>query len=68
MPEWAQRVSDFLPFYWAFGFPIELLLGKLTLQESLSGLGMQLLWILLGLFFVRLTWRAAMKKYSAVGA
>jgi len=68
MPEWAQRVSDFLPFYSAFGFPIELLLGKLSLSEAFSGLGIQLFWILLGLFFVRITWRAAMKRYSAVGA
>jgi len=68
MPEWAQQVSSYLPFKWAFGYPIEQVLGILTLQESLAGLGMQLFWILLGLILVRLTWRAAMKKYSAVGA
>lgn len=68
MPEWAQTLANLMPFKWAFGYPIELILGKLTLQQSLLGLGVQLFWTLLALFFVRLIWRAAMKKYSAVGA
>ena len=68
MPEWAQQVANFLPFQWAFGFPIELLLGKLTPTQALYGLGAQLFWILLGLFFVNLLWRAALRRFSAVGA
>ena len=56
-----------LPFKWSFYFPIETLVGDLSNQELLEGLGMQLLWIVLltGLFLV--VWRFAVRRYSAVG-
>jgi ABC-2 type transport system permease protein len=68
MPAWAQQVAAYLPFQWAFGFPIELLLGKLNPSQALYGLGMQIFWTLLGLLCVSLLWRAALRRYSAVGA
>jgi ABC-2 type transport system permease protein len=68
MPAWMQQVAAYLPFQWAFGFPIELILGKLTPYQTLYGLGMQVFWTLLGIFFVKITWRAALKRFSAVGA
>ena len=68
MPQWVQQVAAFLPFQWAFGFTIELLLGKLTPAQALYGLGAQVFWTLLGLFFVNLLWRAALRRFSAVGA
>jgi ABC-2 type transport system permease protein len=68
MPPWAQQVAAYLPFQWAFGFPIELLLGKLTPSQALYGLGMQVFWTLLGLLMVTLLWRAALRRFSAVGA
>jgi ABC-2 type transport system permease protein len=68
LPAWAQRVAGFLPFQWAFGFPIELLLGRLSLSQALYGLGAQVFWILLGAGVAALTWRAAIRRFSAVGA
>jgi ABC-2 type transport system permease protein len=68
LPAWAQRVADFLPFQWAFGYPIEVLIGQLTTQQILFGLLMQALWIGLGLGTVHLLWRVAIRRYSAVGA
>ena len=48
-------------------FPIDVLVGDLSNQELLAGLGMQLLWIVIltGLFLV--VWRFAIRRYSAVG-
>ena len=68
LAELLQQVAAFLPFQWAFGFTIELLLGKLTPAQALYGLGAQVFWTLLGLFFVNLLWRAALRRFSAVGA
>jgi ABC-2 type transport system permease protein len=68
MPAWAQRLADFMPFQWAFGFPIELLLSKYTPVQALYGLAAQAFWILLGVILVRLFWRAALRRFSAVGA
>jgi ABC-2 type transport system permease protein len=67
MPEWVQEVSRFLPFQWAFFFPIESLVGDLSNEELIRGLGVQLLWTLIGLAIFRIAWKHAIKRYSAVG-
>jgi ABC-2 type transport system permease protein len=68
LPVWAQRLASLMPFKYAFGFPIELLLGKYTPSQALAGLGAQAFWILLGGLASLLLWRSAIRKYSAVGA
>jgi ABC-type uncharacterized transport system, permease component len=67
MPDWVQEISRFLPFQWAFFFPIEALVGDLSNEELARGLGAQLLWILIGLAIFRVAWKHAIKRYSAVG-
>jgi ABC-2 type transport system permease protein len=67
MPDWVQDIARFLPFQWAFFFPIESLVGDLSNEELLRGLGAQLLWILVGLAIFRLAWKYAIRRYSAVG-
>lgn len=68
MPEWVQNLSYWLPYRWAFAFQIELLIGRLTPQETLYGFAMQGFWMLVGAILLNLVWRAGVKKYSAVGA
>jgi ABC-2 type transport system permease protein len=68
MPGWAIQLAGVLPFKWAFGFPIELLLSKFTPLEALYGLGAQVFWVLLGVLLSAIVWRSALKRYSAVGA
>ncbi len=67
MPDWVQQIAGWLPFKWAFQYPIETLIGQLSTQEILFGLGMQALWTMCGLALVSLTWRAAVRRFSAVG-
>ncbi len=68
LPRWAQQLAGFLPFQWAFGYPIEVLIGQLTPQQILYGFGMQALWILIGLGLIGLLWRFGIRRYSAVEA
>ena len=67
-PPWLQRVADVLPFRWMLGFPVELLLGRLTVVQALGGLAAQVSWVVISLIFVRFIWRAGVRVYSAVGA
>ncbi len=67
LPEWAQTIASYLPFLWTFGFPLELLLGRLTPSEALFGFGMQAIWLIISVIAVRLIWRGAVKQYTAVG-
>ncbi len=65
----ALRVAAFiLPFRWLVGFPTELLLGRLTPGQALTGIGMQVLWLAGALVLQKIVWRAGLKVYSAVGA
>jgi ABC-2 type transport system permease protein len=67
-PRWMQIVADILPFRWMLGFPVELLLGRLTPVQALEGLGAQVVWVIVSLAVIRLIWRAGVRVYSAVGA
>jgi ABC-2 type transport system permease protein len=68
MPHPVRILADILPFRWMVGFPVELLLGRLTLTEALMGLGVQAAWVIIGLVLLRVVWRAGVRVYSAVGA
>jgi len=67
MPAWVQELAWFFPFRWAFGYPIEVLVGQLTINDMLIGLGMQLAWVVGGWIVVNLIWKVAIRRFSAVG-
>jgi ABC-2 type transport system permease protein len=67
MPQWVQNLSNYLPFKWTFFFPIEALVGTMSARELWAGVGMQVLWIIIGASFLSLVWRAAIRQFSAVG-
>jgi ABC-2 type transport system permease protein len=68
LPHPIQIVGEMLPFYWTIGFPVELLLGRLTPTEACMGLAVQAVWLVLSLVLARFVWRAGVRVYSAVGA
>lgn len=67
MPAWVQSLADWLPFKWTFGFPIEALVGNLPTGDLARGLVLQLFWICVGGVVLRLAFRFAVRRYSAVG-
>ncbi len=68
MPRPVQIAAALLPFRWVVSFPVELLLGRLTPVQAMTGLGAQAVWLIIALALVRLVWRAGVRIYSAVGA
>jgi ABC-2 type transport system permease protein len=68
MPGWVQTLADFLPFKWTFGFPIESLVSDMSTPSLLLGLGAQVMWTAIGYVLFTFAWRAAIKRFSAVGA
>ena len=68
LPHPVRIVAEILPFRGMVGFPVELLLGRLTPAEALTGLGIQAAWVIIGLVLLRVVWRAGVRVYSAVGA
>jgi ABC-2 type transport system permease protein len=53
---------------WTLGFPVELLLGRLTPLQALTGLAAQVVWLGLALVIMKTVWHAGLRIYSAVGA
>jgi ABC-2 type transport system permease protein len=68
LPRPVRVIAFALPFRWTIGFPTELLLGRLTPAQVLTGLAMQVAWLAVALVLMRFVWRAGLKVYSAVGA
>ena len=67
-PRWVQILADILPFKWMVAFPVELAMGRLTVQETLIGFGAQAIWVGISWLGMIWVWRAGIKTYSAVGA
>ncbi len=67
MPHWTQTLAAWLPFKWAFYFPIETLVGHMSTALLVGGLGMQLLWTAIGGVVVWAMWRLSTRHYTAVG-
>ena len=68
LPHSIQVIAKILPFYWVIGFPVELLLGRASTSDALVGLGAQTAWLAIAIAALRVTWRAGVKVYAAVGA
>jgi ABC-2 type transport system permease protein len=67
-PAPVRVAADILPFRWMIGFPVELILGKVSPSDAATGFLAQAVWIILGYFLLRAVWRAGVRVYSAVGA
>jgi len=45
MPEWLQKIANFLPFRWSADFPFRVYTGHIPEREALLGIAAQLVWI-----------------------
>jgi len=67
-PAGLAAVARVLPFHAALGFPVELLVGRLSVAEALAGLGLQLGWLALLGPIAAFAWRRGLRAYGAFGA
>ena len=68
LPAFMQTASQLLPFRLALYFPVQLLLGKLSIEETMLNIGLQMVWCVILFMLFTHHWRTGLKKYSAVGA
>lgn len=68
LPDSIQTLTLFFPFRWTISFPLELLLGRLTPEQTLVGFAAQAGWIVVALILRQLVWNAGVRRYTAVGA
>lgn len=68
MPKVIQDIAQFLPFQLFMYYPIQLILGKLSVEQIIQGYVMAGVWLVLSILFFNWVWRNGIKQYSAVGA
>lgn len=68
MPSWVQSISNVLPFKWTFQFPIEVIIGRLSFDEVTTGWAFQLGWTVVLAAGIGVTWKWAVRRYTAVGS
>ena len=67
LPEPLQLAGQILPFRYMIGFPVEVLIGQLYVEEILFGFVIQVSWLFIALMLTRLLWQRGLRHYSAVG-
>jgi ABC-2 type transport system permease protein len=67
-PAGLAAVARVLPFHAALGFPVELVIGRLSTAQILTGLGLQLGWIAVLGSLALFAWQRGVRAYGAFGA
>ncbi len=67
MPGWLQDAGHALPFWYAMGFPVELLMGRLDTAGIARGFAVGLAWLALFVLLYRPLWRAGVRRFQVVG-
>ena len=67
LPDWAIQAANVLPFKWTFQFPIDAVIGRLDSAAMWTGVLAQAAWSAGLITAIALVWRAATKRYTAVG-
>lgn len=60
-------VLNFLPYKYTLAFPIDVLLGKISGQELLTGILVQIAWIAFLFLLCRAIWIKGLRKYGGYG-
>ncbi len=68
LPGVLATIAWSLPFYYCVAFPVEIALGRLSMQQVLAGYGVQVVWLLAALAMISLVWRVAVRRFTAVGS
>lgn len=59
---------NLMPFRYTLSFPIEIILGRLPIDQIAFGFGIELFWIAVFFIAFRFLWSRGLKLYGAVGA
>ncbi|MFZ2969740.1 MAG: ABC-2 family transporter protein, partial [Minisyncoccia bacterium] len=67
LPAFFVNLSFALPFAYSFFIPTQLYLGKIGIETGIQGLFVQIIWIILLNFIIKLVWQRGLKRYEGVG-
>jgi ABC-2 type transport system permease protein len=68
LPTALREAAEWLPFYPMLGLPVDLALGRLSPEQALRGLALQLAWTLAAFALIAVSWKRAVRRFAAVGS
>jgi ABC-2 type transport system permease protein len=66
-PPWLRHLAEATPFPSLQAFPVELLLGRVPMQQALHGLGRQAIWAVASGTLLLVVWHHAQKRFATYG-
>jgi ABC-2 type transport system permease protein len=66
-PEKIRILAGYLPYRYMLSFPIEVLSGKLNLDQIGKGFAVTGVWAIVFLLLIKFIWRRGLKVYTAYG-
>lgn len=67
LPDFIQRITSKLPFYYINFFPVQIYLGKVTYYDALLGILTEALWIVSFYLIYKVEWKLGLKTYKSMG-
>jgi ABC-2 type transport system permease protein len=67
-PTFIQNIAQYLPFPLSLFVPIQLILGKLSMDQIIQAYVVGGVWLVISIVLFNRVWRNGIKRYSAVGA
>lgn len=67
LPQWAQKIAMFFPFYYTTGLPTEILIGRTAGSAAWGLIAVQLAWVVGCFLGARILWKHGLRQYTAVG-
>jgi len=68
LPAGFRQAVEFTPFPYIANLPIEIMTGRTTMTETVTGIALQFFWAFLFIGAHRVMWRLGLRRYGAVGA
>lgn len=66
-PSYLKTISSFLPIQYMVYYPVRVLQGKLSADQIVSVISIQILWIALLSFAYKIIWKQGIKRFTGVG-
>jgi len=67
-PANVREVALYLPFRYMLSFPVEIVSGRMSQTELVTGLGTMTFWLMVTVLVYRWVWRKGIRQFSAFGA
>jgi len=66
-PSWLRAATAWMPFRYTLAFPVETMIGMISVDRALDELAIQWAWVAVLLGIALLVWRRGLARYAAYG-